>query len=109
MLGSLLFPIGLVMITLTGADLWTTNIMVRKPFKGLKAQLIRGKFMTTAFLSRRVSLRDVAVSWFVTFFGNLAGSLFSTAILFGFSDVFEETPGYKQPVREGLLLRVANG
>ena len=29
LLGALLFPIGLVMITLSGADLWTTNIMVR--------------------------------------------------------------------------------
>lgn len=29
MLGALLFPVGLVMITLTGADLWTTNCMVR--------------------------------------------------------------------------------
>jgi len=27
MLGALLFPVGLVMIVMSGADLWTTNIM----------------------------------------------------------------------------------
>jgi formate/nitrite transporter FocA (FNT family) len=59
--GALLFPIGLVMIVLTGADLFTSNVM----------------FMTTALLHRRVGIVDLLRNWFVSFFGNLAGSLFS--------------------------------
>jgi len=76
--GAMVFPIGLVMIVLTGADLFTSNIM----------------FMTTAFIHRRVSILDVAISWFVSFFGNLAGTLFFMAIITGYGGVFQETPGY---------------
>lgn len=54
------------------------------------------KFMTTAFVSKRVSIKDVAISLFVSFFGNLAGSLFTVAIIFGYGGVFEETPTYQQ-------------
>ena len=67
------------MIVLSGADLFTSNIM----------------FMTTAFLHRRVSLWDVGKNWFVSFFGNLAGSLFFACIIIGYGGVFEETPVYK--------------
>lgn len=52
--------------------------------------------MTTAFLHRRVSVIDVATSWFVSFFGNLAGSLFFMAIITGYGGVFQETEGYSQ-------------
>jgi len=48
------------MIVLSGADLFTSNIV----------------FMITAFLHRRVTLIDIAKGWFVSFFGNLAGSVF---------------------------------
>ena len=58
MVAALLFPIGLVMITLTGADLFTSNIM----------------FMITSLLHRRISLLDLGRVWFVSFFGNLAGT-----------------------------------
>ncbi|GAB7338057.1 hypothetical protein MBLNU457_4425t1 [Dothideomycetes sp. NU457] len=78
--GAIFFPIGLVMIVLSGADLFTSNIM----------------FMWTAFLHRRVSVLDVAKSWVVSFFGNLAGTLFAMAIIFGYGGVFEEAPAYSQ-------------
>jgi len=52
--------------------------------------------MTTAYLSRRIALKDVAKSWIVSFIGNLAGSLFSVAILFGYSGVFTESDVYSQ-------------
>lgn len=39
--------------------------------------------MTTAFISHRVSLKDVGISLFVSFFGNLAGSLFFMALIMG--------------------------
>lgn len=74
-----MFPIGLVLITLTGSDLFTSNIM----------------FMTVAFLSRRVTVKDVATSWFFSFFGNLAGSLFFMAIITGYGGVFEESDAYR--------------
>ncbi|KAI9816032.1 MAG: hypothetical protein M1827_002024 [Pycnora praestabilis] len=70
------FPIGLVMIVLSGADLFTSNIM----------------FMTTAFLHRRVSIKDVAINWVVSYFGNLAGMLFFMAIIIGYGGVFSEAP-----------------
>jgi len=53
-------------------------------------------FMWTAFLHRRVSVLDVGKNWVVSFFGNLAGSLFTMAIIFGYGGVLEETPAYRQ-------------
>ncbi|KAF1990482.1 hypothetical protein K402DRAFT_348643 [Aulographum hederae CBS 113979] len=77
-IGALMFPVGLVMIVLSGADLFTSNVM----------------FMTTALLHRRVSLLDLLKIWFISFFGNLAGTLFFVAIITGYGGVFEEAPAY---------------
>lgn len=77
-IGALMFPIGLVMIVLSGADLFTSNIM----------------FMTVAILHRRITVLDLCKIWFVSFFGNLAGTIFMVAIVFGYGGVFEEAPGY---------------
>lgn len=52
--------------------------------------------MWTAFLHKRVSVIDVAINWSVSFFGNLAGTLFFMAIITGYGGVFEETPVYRQ-------------
>lgn len=54
------FPIGLILVVLTGADLYTSNVM----------------FLPVAYLHRRASLLDIAKSWGISFFGNLAGMLF---------------------------------
>ncbi|KAK4555165.1 hypothetical protein LTR86_007931 [Recurvomyces mirabilis] len=51
-------------------------------------------FMTTAFLHRRVSIIDVAKNWIVSYFGNLAGSLFFMAIITGYGGVFQEAEAY---------------
>ena len=67
------FPIGLVMIVLSGSDLFTSNIM----------------FMTVAFLNRRVSILDLLKNWVVSYLGNLAGMLFFVSILTGYGGVFE--------------------
>lgn len=75
-----MFPIGLVMIVLTGADLFTSNIM----------------FMTTAFLHRRVTIIDVLTSWIVSFIGNLAGSLFFMAIIIGYGGVLTDVEVYRE-------------
>ncbi|KAK8216645.1 putative formate/nitrite transporter family protein [Phyllosticta capitalensis] len=80
-LGALVFPYGLVLIVLTGADLCT------------------GTFMYTAVsvLHRRLSILRMLLHWFICFWGNLAGSLFMVAIIFGYGDVFGTDP-YKAEV-----------
>ncbi|KAI9723555.1 MAG: hypothetical protein M1828_004151 [Chrysothrix sp. TS-e1954] len=80
MIGSLIFPVGLTMIVLSGADLWTTNIM----------------YMITSLLSRRINILPLLTSWTISYLGNLAGTLFFMAIIIGYGGVFEETPIYKQ-------------
>ena len=77
-IGATFFPIGLVMIVLSGADLFTSNIM----------------FMTAAMLHRRVGLLAVAKVLVVSFFGNLAGSLAFVAFILGWGGVFDQ-PGYR--------------
>lgn len=67
------FPIGLVMIVLSGSDLFTSNIM----------------FMTVAFLNRRITIWDLLKNWVVSYLGNLAGMLFFVSIVTGYGGVFE--------------------
>ena len=62
-----MFPVGLVMIVLSGSDLFTSNVM----------------FMTVAFLHRRITIVDLLKNWFISYFGNLAGMLFFMAIITG--------------------------
>ncbi|KAF2755272.1 hypothetical protein EJ05DRAFT_442571 [Pseudovirgaria hyperparasitica] len=77
-LGGFVFPVALIMIVLSGSDLFTSNIM----------------FMTTALLHRRITLKDLAINWFVSFFGNLAGTLFFVTVITGYGGVFEESQAY---------------
>ena len=72
MIGALLFPIGLVMIVLSGSDLFTSNVM----------------FMAVAFLHRRITIIDLLKNWFISFFGNLAGMLFFMAIITGCEELY---------------------
>ena len=88
-IGALPFPIGLVMIVLSGADLFTSNVM----------------FMGTALLHRRVSIWDVAINWVVSFLGNLAGMLFFMAIITGYGGVFEMEE-YRQEVFNYATLKM---
>jgi len=67
------FPIGLILVVLTGADLYTSNVM----------------YLPVAFLHKRATLMDVGKSFFVSYFGNLAGMLFFMAIICGYGGVFE--------------------
>jgi formate/nitrite transporter FocA (FNT family) len=67
------------MVVLTGADLFTSNIM----------------FMTTAFLHHRVSIKDVLISWVVSYAGNLRGMLFFMAVIIEYGGVLTDIPAYK--------------
>ncbi|KAI0475574.1 Formate/nitrite transporter [Xylariaceae sp. FL0804] len=75
-IGACFFPVGLIMIVLTGADLITSNIM----------------FMATAVLNRRCTIKDLAINWVFSFFGNLAGMLFFTFILQAYAGTWDAEP-----------------
>lgn len=66
-ISAMVFPIGLIMVVLTGADLFTSYCM----------------YSVVALLHRRCSILDLLKTWFVSFFGNLAGALFFMAVLTG--------------------------
>ncbi|PYH92158.1 hypothetical protein BO71DRAFT_432192 [Aspergillus ellipticus CBS 707.79] len=80
-IGALVFPYGLCMIILTGADLCTGTFM----------------FTTVAALQRQIPWWKMLLHWFVTFWGNLCGSLFVVAIIFGYGEIFSADP-YKSEV-----------
>lgn len=74
---ALIFPYGLSMILLTSADLCTSSFL----------------FTTVAALHRKLPWWRMLVHWFVTFWGNLAGSLFVVAIIFGCTFLLSLTIG----------------
>ncbi|GAQ03869.1 hypothetical protein ALT_1190 [Aspergillus lentulus] len=76
MISSLVFPYGLSMIILTGADLCAGSFL----------------YTTVAALHRQLSWYKMLLHWSVTFWGNLAGSLFVVAIIFGYGNVFAADP-----------------
>ena len=83
-IGALVFPYGLVMIILTGADLCTGSFMVfpiLSEFICVKTNLYQ--YTTVAVLHRRLPVPRMLFHWAVTFLGNLAGALFVVAIIFG--------------------------
>ena len=90
-IGATYFPIGLVMIVLSGSDLFTSNIM----------------FMTCAALDRRITIIDVLKNWFISFFGNLAGMLFFMAIICGYGGVFE-LDDYKTEIINFATLKIVD-
>ncbi|KZZ91136.1 Formate/nitrite transporter [Moelleriella libera RCEF 2490] len=75
-ISALLFPYGLCIILLTGADLCTGSFM----------------FTTVAALQRRIPWYRMLLHWATTFLGNLAGSLFVVAVLFGYGETFAADP-----------------
>lgn len=74
-IAALVFPYGLCMIVLTGADLCTASFMNT----------------TAAVLHGRLSVGKMLIHWTLTFFGNLAGSLFLVSIIAGYGGVFDST------------------
>jgi formate/nitrite transporter FocA (FNT family) len=72
MFGALIFPFGLVVIVMTGADLCTGSFM----------------YTTLACLHRRTSVLLMLRHWVLTFFGNLAGALFVSCVIIGYGGVF---------------------
>ncbi|KAI4844301.1 Formate/nitrite transporter [Aureobasidium sp. EXF-8845] len=80
---AMIFPFGLVAIVLTGADLCTGSFM----------------FTTISTLHRRTSILQMLQHWTITFFGNLAGSLFIMGILVGYADVLSDAAYKTQTIK----------
>ncbi|KKY15744.1 putative formate nitrite transporter family [Phaeomoniella chlamydospora] len=80
-IAALVFPYGLCMIVLTGADLCTGTFL----------------FTTVSVLHRRLSITKAGLHWFITFWGNLTGSLFVTGILIYYGGIFK-LDAYKEEV-----------
>ncbi|OCF30508.1 hypothetical protein I316_07836 [Kwoniella heveanensis BCC8398] len=72
LVAALLFPVGLIMLVLTGQELCTANFMIFG--------------MTT--LKRRTKLWELPVNWIIVFFGNMAGGLSYVAFLAHYSKLY---------------------
>ncbi|KAH7148339.1 Formate/nitrite transporter [Dactylonectria macrodidyma] len=73
LIGASVFPLGLVIVILTGADLFTSTNL----------------FTFVAVLQGRLSIWRMLLHWFLCFFGNLAGSLFVMSIIIGYGGIFD--------------------
>ncbi|KAE8354376.1 Formate/nitrite transporter [Aspergillus coremiiformis] len=89
-ISALVFPYGLCMIILSGADLCTGSFM----------------FTTVAALQRRLPWYRMLTHWLVTFLGNLTGSLFVVAIIFGYGNVFSADPFKSQVIAFAMKKQV---
>ncbi|KAK1757887.1 Formate/nitrite transporter-domain-containing protein [Echria macrotheca] len=76
LVGGIVFPVGLVMIVLTGAELFTGSNM----------------YTAVAALHGRITVHKMLLHWLLCFLGNLAGSLFVMAIIIGYGGVFDKEP-----------------
>ncbi|RDW63472.1 hypothetical protein BP6252_11017 [Coleophoma cylindrospora] len=66
------FPVGLIMVFLTGADLFTSYCM----------------YSIVALLHRRITVLHLLKTWVISFLCNLAGILFFGIVLVGYGGVF---------------------
>ena len=76
MIQAAVFPIGLVLVSLTGAELFTGNTMA----------------LTVSTLHRKTTWINLIVSWIVSFFGNLVGCLFFQYILVYYASLLSNDP-----------------
>ncbi|KAK7469968.1 hypothetical protein VKT23_001404 [Stygiomarasmius scandens] len=75
-LGGFVFPTGFVLIVMLGLELLTSNMMV----------------FPMAVAKRAIPWWSLPVNWLIVTFGNLAGSLFSAAILVRYSGILSSEP-----------------
>lgn len=72
-IAALVFPYGLVLVQLTGSDLCTGSFL----------------YTTVATLHGRISVLKMLRHWWITFWGNLAGSLFVCCVIVGYGGLFD--------------------
>ncbi|KAJ3724964.1 Formate/nitrite transporter [Lentinula guzmanii] len=75
-LGGFVFPSGFVLIPMLSLELLTSNMMV----------------FPIGIASGKIPWWSLPVNWLIVTFGNLAGSLFSAAILVHYSDILSSEP-----------------
>jgi len=75
LLGAFFFPIGLIMLVLTGQDLVTANFMI----------------LTMTTIKGRTKLWQLPVNWIIVFFGNLAGALCFVAFMAHYTNLYNTT------------------
>lgn len=85
-LSGFVFPMGIVMIVLTGSELLTSNMLV----------------FPMAVMKRRVPFWSLCLNWFIVFWGNMAGSLFFAAVLTKYTDVVGAAP-YKESIQQAAI------
>lgn len=73
-LGASLFPVGLIAVVLTSAELFTGDALI----------------FVTSLLGGRVSWKQMARNWTVAWIGNFCGTLTWTVLISYLSDAFEE-------------------
>lgn len=66
LVGASLFPAGLMMVILCGAELFTGNCL-----------------LTLALADKKITMRKLLTNWIVVYLGNFAGALFLSALLAG--------------------------
>jgi formate/nitrite transporter len=65
LIGGFVFSLGLILVIITGAELFTGNNLI-----------------VMAFVSRKITLRQLLSNWGIVFVGNLVGSLFVVFLIF---------------------------
>ncbi|KAI5367238.1 Putative formate/nitrite transporter, aquaporin [Septoria linicola] len=80
------FPIGLILVVLTGAELFTSTVM----------------FLPVACLERRITILDLGRGLGVAFFGNLLGMLFFMAVICGYGGIFDDEEMKKQAAKNAV-------
>jgi formate/nitrite transporter len=76
MIQAAVFPIGLILIVITGADLFTGNTMT----------------LVVSTLHRKTTCLNLIISWAISFFGNLAGCLFFQYIFVYYAGLLSNDP-----------------
>lgn len=76
LLQAFVFPVGLVLIVITGADIFTGNVTV----------------FTISTLHKKTTWIELALCWTVSFFGNLLGCIFVQYILVYFAGLLINEP-----------------
>ena len=77
--GGCLFPVGLMLVVLSGAELFTGNVM----------------YVTAAALARKISILNLIKNWVWSYIGNVAGSLAVAYFVFHKAELIDdETKDY---------------
>ncbi|KAK0663899.1 putative transporter [Cercophora samala] len=90
MISGLIFPSGIVMILISGSELFTGSNMIT----GI------------SWMHGRLPLKKLLLHWFLCFWGNMAGALFVMSIIVGYGGVFDNEIFKKQAIANAQLKQI---